>query len=126
MNDFIGIPFEEKGRSRDGVDCWGLVWLIYKELYDKSLPLYTDLYSDTKDRHIGAVINEQLDDAWLRVDNPQKGDIIILRMRGLPFHVGMVVDDKTMIHAEQDLGSVIENYKGLKWSKRVLGFYRMK
>ena len=124
--DFVGIPFQEKGRSRDGVDCWGLVRLIYSEKYGIELPAYTDLYSDTKDRIIGGVIDDNLAMSWVPVDSPQEGDIIVLRLMGQPFHVGMMLHGTMFIHAENGKGSVVENYKGTRWQKRVIGFYRLK
>lgn len=126
MDKYVGIPFMEKGRDfSTGVDCWGLVQHIYKCEYGVQLPDYTDLYADTKDRAIGGVINENLAQSWEPVQEPQRGDIIILRLMGQPFHVGVVIDNTSFIHCENGVGTVIESYKGMKWKKRTLGFYRL-
>lgn len=126
MNDYVGLPFLEKGRDRDGLDCWGLVRLVYLEKYGIELPAYTECYKNTKDKTIGGVIDENLALEWQEVSEPAQGDIIVLRILGQPFHVGLVIDGQRMLHCERGVGSVIENYKGMKWRKRVIGFYRLK
>lgn len=27
-NEYVGLPFADKGRTREGCDCWGLVRLV--------------------------------------------------------------------------------------------------
>jgi cell wall-associated NlpC family hydrolase len=52
------------------------------------------------------------------------GDVIVLRMRGEPMHVGMVLGDQQMLHIERGINSVIERYGSLRWKNRVVGFFR--
>ena len=47
VEPYIGIPFVEGGRSvadDGGLDCWGLVTLIYREHYGIELPSYDGPY----------------------------------------------------------------------------------
>ena len=126
FNNYIGIRFKEKGRTREGVDCWGLVYLFYLEQFCIELPDYLDDYSHIRDRRLGELINEQAAQRWERVYTPEPGALIILNMRGLPFHTGIVVDNRRMIHAQIGTQVAIEDYTGIRWKKRVLGFYRLK
>jgi len=54
------------------------------------------------------------------------GDVIILRVRGKPMHVGLVLGDRQMLHIEFGINSVLERYTGARWAERIFGFYRYK
>jgi len=36
----LGVRWRDGGRDRDGLDCWGLGCLLYRELLGEVLPLY--------------------------------------------------------------------------------------
>ena len=59
-----------------------------------------------------------------QVDNPKHGDIILINLMGRPIHIGVALDNKTMIHTIKSSGVVIEDFSGVKWNKRIEGFYR--
>lgn len=89
---YIGLPFKEQGRNRQGVDCWGLVRLIYAENFLVSLPSYTHAYPNTNASEIlGALVNREAK-KWHAVEQGQEelGDVVVLRMRGCPMHVGLL------------------------------------
>ena len=41
LNRYIGKPYKYGGRDVTGLDCYGLVKLIYKEQYNQNLPDWT-------------------------------------------------------------------------------------
>ena len=43
-NTYIEIPFMAHGRDKNGLDCWGLIWLTYKEQRGIILPSYDEVY----------------------------------------------------------------------------------
>ncbi len=49
INEFVlkamAVPFKEKGRDYEGVDCYGIAYLGFKEVFNIQLPTYTDDYS---------------------------------------------------------------------------------
>ena len=124
---YISIPFAERGSSYDGCNCWGLVRLWKREQMGQELPSYEELYTDTEDEEAAKLINQvKEEDQWVRLEPGQEepGDVILLRIKGLPWHVGIVASKNKMLHVERGAESVIEPYNGLKWNKRVIGFYR--
>jgi len=125
---YIGLQFKEHGRDSSGVDCWGLARLILAEQFGIALPSYIREYDNTlKQDQIGALVEREAL-KWRIIKNGEEsaGDIVIMRMRGRPMHVGVVLGDKHMLHIEQGINSVIEDYSRPKWADRISGFYRYK
>ena len=51
MREYVGIPYQPRGMSRSGIDCWELVRLVYREKYNKHLPSFNrpfDLPADVE------------------------------------------------------------------------------
>jgi len=133
---FIGTPWKPFGRDRAGVDCWGLVVLVYREVFGIELPLYDGRswtckrdaareYVASLRAEIGAFMaSESL--AWRRVPKEEEraGDVLLLLMAGQPCHVGVVVAPGFMLHAFDGADAVVETYRSFAWERRIAGLYR--
>lgn len=122
-NDYIGIPYKLKGRDRTGIDCWGLVRLIYSEQYGKFLPSYDVDYSNSNDQIVKDLFSAGKD-TWKEVDVHQEGDVCLFRVFGAETHVGIMLSDDKFIHAIQGNSVGIESILSSKWNKRFVGYYR--
>lgn len=126
-NEYVNIPFAEKGRDKKGADCWGLVMIIYKELLGIDLPSYLE-YNDTKDKlSISGMIIDQTIKNWEFIEegDEQEFDCAVFNISGVPMHVGVVVSPGTMIHCERGRGTWHSEYNIEKqWNNRLEGFYR--
>ncbi len=125
---YIGLPFQGHGRDRSGLDCWGLVRLVMAEQFNIALPSHTHEYQRTTQAEKISALIEREAQKWKIIPAGRElcGDVIVLRVRGKPMHVGMVLGDQQMLHIEQGIDSVIERYSGPHWAERVAGFYRYK
>ncbi len=125
---YIGLPFSDQGRDRSGLDCWGLVRLIMSEQFAIALPSYIkDYRRSTESEKIGDLVEkESMKWKLLLAGEEACGDVVVMRVRGRPMHVGMVLGDQQMIHIELGINSAIERYTGVRWADRVVGFYRYK
>lgn len=124
---YIGIPFTEKGRTRDGCDCWGLVRLVLQEQFDVELPSYVEDYETTADRQeIEQIIHRESAQraAIVAPAFAQLGDVIILRIEGRPRHCGLVIAPGLMLHVLKGINAALERYDGMLWKHRVVGIYR--
>lgn len=116
---YIGIPFEWHGRTLDGVDCYGLIYLIYES---RGIQLRDYAYLDNP--NMQPLFSTGLDDScWTQVDAPQPFDAVVLRISGHPLHCGIVVDAHTFIHARAGINSCLERLDGPVWRNRIWGFY---
>lgn len=129
VSAYVGLPFRSKGRTRDGVDCWGLVRLVYAERFGVPLPDLSAGYADAEDRAtVSGAIRGAAEDRslWRALGEPSEvGDIVSLRIGGEPCHVGIVVADGRMLHSIAGADSSIERIAGSAWENRVDGFYRL-
>ena len=126
FSEYVGIPFEPHGRTRKGLDCWGLVWLIYLERFKILLPSYAGHYDDTND---GVFLNllttsQRNAQPWIEVQEEQLGDVVLLRIFGCAMHVGLIIKPEYMINIRKTVDSCIEPIYRSAWKKRIEGIYR--
>jgi len=128
MNDltwvkkYIGIPFEYQGSSFEGADCYGLVHLVYKEEFGIKLPSFVYSNKPTEMELWTLFMEEITGSRWTPSYEAKLGSIIILKLKGLPIHCGLVLDHTRMLHTMDFTHSCIEDFHRPQWKNRVETF----
>jgi cell wall-associated NlpC family hydrolase len=127
MDEYVGIPFKNDGRDKDGLDCWGLVRVVYKDKLNIDLPSYEGVFVDTsKDtfNKIGELMATN-QNSWEKVENPKPLDVLLIRVNGgVPSHVAVYVGDDWMLHTMEGMDVTMEKTSSIRWNKRIVGAYR--
>jgi cell wall-associated NlpC family hydrolase len=148
--DYIGLPWRERGRPRAGwraaradeevagCDCWGLLRLVLAERFGIDVPAYDGRYADTSDRAELVALIRGGTGPWRAIWTSdagggvggtaaagiQAGDGVLFRLAGQPCHVGVVVAKGWMLHVQGGTDSGLERFDGVRWARRLAGFYR--
>lgn len=121
---YVGIPFKNRGRDLSGLDCYGLVKLIYA---DHGVKLY-DIEEDYNAKTFVLKKNYFLENyyrEWVEIDPPVKLlDVVAMKnCEGQMYHIGVCLGDGKFIHTIK-AGTVICHLN--VWKDKILGFYRHK
>jgi sulfur carrier protein ThiS len=122
-NNYVGIPFKYKGRTKDGLDCWGLARLIYKNEYDITLPSLSTEYEDNDIARITDLI-AQYKEGWESVSTPSEGDVVLFRIMGSISHIGVAISSTHFIHAREGFDSAVEAFESPYWKRRIVGYFK--
>src|SRR5574342_380884 len=98
---YLNIPFMDRGRDRQGEDCYGLLRLVFQEQRGIVLPSYTEGYATTDDvEEIASLCRGEIAMRWRSVELKDAAlfDAIIFRIKGEPIHIGMIVDGQYFLH----------------------------
>ena len=120
---YLNLPFLGRGRTREGVDCYGLVRLVYQEQLGIELPSYTEGYATPNDQQeIAAMCESAVGLHWkaIPLHEAKVFDGIIFRIMGRTTHFGLVLDAPQFLHAMDGVWSTIERWDSLAWERRVL------
>lgn len=123
-NAYVGLPWLDGGRDSAGLDCWGLVRLVYEDRFGVELPSLSDGYRDTRDFDAIANLYEVERCDWIERPGPAPGDVVAFRIIGIPLHVGVIVDARSFLHAWVERGTCLDRLTSPAWRPRILGFYR--
>jgi len=126
LDDFVGLPWLDRGRDRNGLDCWGLLAIVYAERFGIVLPSFRDDYLTVADGDAVVALLEGHRETWREVPSgaEQAGDALLMSVGGRPRHVGVVAGGGRVLHIEQGAGAIIESYRSFRLRRRVLGFFR--
>lgn len=140
--DYIGLPYDDRGRIRSGIDCWGLLCLVSLERLGIVLPAfdglgYRDFAPGESERARAVALARYMAEhmrGWQRVPADPRDpatwpllrecDAIHLTTLGAPIHCGVVLAPPWFLHVEEGIDSCIEDWTGIRTARRVAGFYR--
>ena len=121
------MPYKFGGRTKEGIDCWGLVLMAYKDLFDIDIPSYEETaWSVSNTTMTAEDIKSHLETSapFQEVLEPQYGDFVLINILGNPIHIGLMMSGTHMLHISEKVGVAYEDIRGIKWKRRVKGFYR--
>lgn len=130
VRPYVGLEFADRGRDPErGVDCWGLLRLVYSQRLGVYLPGFENRYHGTTAGDapvIAAIIRDELRaGTWINVgDAPSVGDVALFRICGDDGHVGVVVARGRFLHAWRGTRSAVERWDTGAWAPRLAGFFR--
>ncbi len=125
---YVGLPYAVMGRDRAGVDCWGLLRLVWQEVCGITVEGFEAKYRGHAER---AVL-----DALIKGEMPLHRpllpgtelplDAVFFRQAGHVSHCGLIVGDGLMLHASAGHLTKIDDYRRGLWARRLFAIYRVK
>lgn len=123
FNEFLGIPFIHGGRSLQGVDCLGIVALIYKSLgWHWIEPSGKNDYKENWREEGQNLFIENYYKCFKRIKELKIYAAVLMKWESKVInHVGIYLSDDTIIHATKGMGVIKMPCTRLK--NKIEGFY---
>ena len=125
FNSYVGLPYLHLGRTADGADCYGLIRLVQSEVFDVKMPELTTESAATPRALTRQFLSLRRD--WVKVEQEEAGDVVILRPAGQPNHVGVCIGiDSLFLHTEPVKNACIESMRSILWKNTIDSMWRHK
>lgn len=138
--EYVGIPYADAGRDPNtGLDCWGLLVHVMRKQFGIQAPWYLGKrWEGTRQssKTLGEFIvgeSHKWTLVWAKQDRNdtipegldiRPGDGLLIRMDGVPMHVGVVAQNPWFLHTERDMDCCLDDLTSSRWTRRILGVYR--
>jgi cell wall-associated NlpC family hydrolase len=124
---YIGMPYRHMGRSENGLDCWGLILLVYSEMIHVKLWDMDEGYPEDWSHKGKDLFMENYRRQWEKVDGPQIYDVVLINNgHGIANHAGVMINERSFIHCLSKAGVVLSRITDKQWKPRIAGFFRYK
>lgn len=125
---WIGVPWVHQGRSRDGVDCAGLVIEVARVTHGNTFDLQ-NYSAQATDETMRALCDEHMDPVADLADLAP-GDVAVIRFANQR-HMAIVGDYPapgalSLIHANSKVGRVVEHRMDSVWRRLIMAGYRLR
>ncbi|MDR2663080.1 MAG: C40 family peptidase [Treponema sp.] len=127
VEGYIGIPFVSGGRDRAGCDCYGLVRLVLSEQFGYTLPLLNTGYVNAcRTEETAPLFKEHLPLlAGCKISRAEPGAVAVIRFSGRASHVGIFVDDRSILHSIAGIGAFCTAVNHASVRGALEGIYRV-
>ena len=118
LGKYIGLPYKNLGRDLKGIDCYGLIYLIFQNERKIELPDFTDLMYEKEWYKSKNHILDNVDEKWIEVSSSyKKYDIFLMKLgtKNIVNHCGMFIEGDKFIHIYENQTSMISHLNGF-WS----------
>lgn len=123
IGKFMDIPFVEGGRGYAGADCWGLVYLFYRE-WGRPLPEYAHYAVGINTAATLRQIQREKAQHYREISAPEYGDIVFMLHGEIESHVGVFLQKGEFMHLERGREVAVNTIRDFEWKHRILGYYR--
>lgn len=128
FDQLIRIPFKSQGRDYEGCDCWGQVYLAYRDYCGIELESWEDISAyDFRDIRRLIELHKKTWHSIHEPDKPRIFDVVLMKTQAselLVAHVGMMISSTHLIHTEKDMGPRVVAVKDPFIQKRIVEFRR--
>lgn len=131
IEDFVGIPFVDKGRSYKGADCYGLCMLYFKDVLNIDMPDVLASPKQIKMAYIEYLSN--IKEYWIEHKEIKENTVVALRTDPnnprLVTHFGIIlkIDGKyKMLHTFRDTASHIVELPNAIYDNKIVAYYEWK
>lgn len=122
---YIGLKYEVGARGPEKVDCWGLLRLVYGEVFGIELPLYEGITVSSALVQCKTFLESK--ENWIPVDRPFDGAAVAMSQKDIFHHVGVWTesDGGKIIHCWKAHNVIADTVRGLKFKgfKKII-FYK--
>lgn len=98
-------------------DCWILVQEYFKNELNIDIPSYEKVYSARLRKNFKEFLLKDAGIIYKEIDKPQKDCIVLIK--GDPYHSGVAINEKEMLHCMQGIDTKIERINNYE----VIGLY---
>jgi len=105
-------PYRSGGMSRKGVDCSGLVSMIFSHQFGIELPRTV-----RRQAHIGQKISKK---------NIEPGNLVFFKTGARSRHVGIYLGNYEFLHASAKKGVIVSSLKNPYWAPRLWKITKLK
>lgn len=124
---YLGVPWVHQGRTRDGIDCLGLVVESARVSHGSTVDV-RDYAAQAQDETMLQLCQQHMDRVWPA--QMQVGDIAVIRYANQR-HMAIITDypapgEFGLLHASSIYGQVVEHRLDAAWRRMILAAFRLR